>query len=288
MLPRKKNDGFLSVPVSRVSSTQRLNQLNTVSRPNSPSYISSLLNPSRNVPITPTNHDAKNDIPNFENVPIVATLTEFENQLDAFTASISSFKGDQLADSMLQLVQLNDTLKQELESLKTHQELGKRIGQLKQQNLELDTKAKQMLRELISCRAELRKMPRLSLKGDDKESQNKEIDVKEALKYAMKLAKFTRAPPMVGNAQFQIHPNNFIWPAEDSLRRGMLALSSRKPEELIKQELGTAENSEAEQTMAEEHNEPEEDIIQSFDNNESKGNAAPLSLDLFDSEEDSD
>ncbi len=40
--------------------------------------------------------------------------------------------------------------------------------------------------------------------------------------------------------------------------------------------------------MAEEHNEPEEDIIQSFDNNESKGNAAPLSLDLFDSEEDSD
>ena len=93
---------------------------------------------------------------------------------------------------------------------------------------------------------------------------------------------------MVGNAQFQIHPNNFIWPAEDSLRRGMLALSSLKPEELIKQELGTAENSEAEQTMAEEHNEPEEDIIQSFDNNESKGNAAPLSLDLFDSEEDSD
>ena len=267
MLPRKKNDGFLSVPVSRVSSTQRLNQLNTVSRPNSPSYISSLLNPSRNVPITPTNHDAKNDIPNFENVPIVATLTEFENQ---------------------QLVQLNDTLKQELESLKTHQELGKRIGQLKQQNLELDTKAKQMLRELISCRAELRKMPRLSLKGDDKESQNKEIDVKEALKYAMKLAKFTRAPPMVGNAQFQIHPSNFILPAEDSLRRGMLALSSLKPEELIKQELGTAENSEAEQTMAEEHNEPEEDIIQSFDNNESKGNAAPLSLDLFDSEEDSD
>ena len=37
---------------------------------------------------------------------------------------------------------------------------------------------------------------------------------------------------------FQIHPNNYVWPAEDSLRRGMLAQASLQAEEIIRHELG--------------------------------------------------
>lgn len=189
---------------------------------------------------------------------------------------------------MQQLLVLNDTLKEELGSLKVHQDLGERINVLEKENAELDSKAKEMLRELISCRAELQQMPRLPLTGVENKKKSKEIDVKEALKYAIKLAKFTRAPPMVGNAQLQIHPNNFIWPAEDSLRRGMLALSSLKPDELIKQELGSAEASETEKEVANETSGPADEMMQSFDNNDTKHETAPLNLDLFDPDEDSD
>ena len=52
----------------------------------------------------------------------------------------------------------------------------------------------------------------------------------------MKLAKFSKAPATVVSQM--IHPNNYIWPAEDALRRGMLAVASLKPDELIQSELG--------------------------------------------------
>lgn len=285
MLPRKKNDAHLSVPPSRVASSQRLNQLSNSSRPDSPSYVSSLLNPSGNLPITPTNTDTNNTNPGFDDVPIVSLVSQFEQELDVFTAGMLSFKGGELAESMAKLVHTNETLRAELNSLKVHQELGVKIERLEQQNRELDTKAKSMLRELILCRAELRKMPRASVTGDATKNATKNVDVKEALKYAMKLAKFTRAPPMVGNAQFHIHPNNFIWPAEDSLRRGMLALTSLKPDEVIAQELG-AEVAAGENDAKEE--EVEMEAPPQLEGVNDQAEAAPLKLDLFDSDEDYD
>ena len=67
---------------------------------------------------------------------------------------------------------------------------------------------------------------------------NRNVDVDDILKYAFKLAKFTKAPATVANMPFQIHPNNYVWPAEDSLRRGMLAQASLQAEEIIRHELG--------------------------------------------------
>lgn len=57
------------------------------------------------------------------------------------------------------------------------------------------------------------------------------IKADELLAYAMKLAKFTTAPPTFDSGT--IGPNNFIWPAEDMLRRGMLAIASLNKEKLL-------------------------------------------------------
>ncbi|CAK7902800.1 mediator of RNA polymerase II transcription subunit 4 [[Candida] anglica] len=253
MLPHRKptdNQAFLSVPVSRVGSSARLNQLSSqgtatpnayASIPSTPNaYVSSSLNPTRNPPILSGGTFKTNEeVEDFEKLPIVQDLTQFEKELNLLSSDISSFRDDRILKSVETLISLNDAIYQGISRVEQHQILGKKIKSLEEERKQLDLASKNTLRKFIQYRAELKKLPSLPTVKKSSDNDRNIVDVKEVLKYAMKLSKFTKAPPSTSDVPFQtVHPNNYIWPAEDALRRGMLAVSSLRGEEIIQSELG--------------------------------------------------
>lgn len=68
----------------------------------------------------------------------------------------------------------------------------------------------------------------------------------ELLKYAARLAKFTTIP---ATSDLNIGPNNYIWPAEDALRKGMLATAVRYRNELIAYKSDDIEEEKREQNI---------------------------------------
>lgn len=272
MLPHRKSDqAFLSVPVSRVASSQRLNQLSSpqasgIGSPNAYSsipttpvpYVSSSLNPTRNQPVisggASTSNNSKNpfqtaeEAKRFEKLPIVEKLGSFERALTLLSQDITSYRenDDRIQSTVKELIDLNDSIYSDILQLEVHQQLGGQIKVLEEEKKRLDTTSRDTLKQLIEYRNELKKLPLLPTKkrlksaaGDSKDAQL--VDIKEILKYAMKLSKFTKIPPSAVDLPQQAHPNNYIWPAEDALRRGMLAISSLRPDELILAELGEEE-----------------------------------------------
>lgn len=238
-----KKDPFLSLPVSRVALSARLNQLaQTNSRPATPaSYVSSSLNPNKNTPTvsgsTPVNSGLKSseELQRFEELSIVKDIRDFEATLTELATAVSSFRDEEIAPSVHKLIDINTSIAQAVGDLQTHQELLHQITELKSENGDLDRLQKNTLRKLIAIRASLRLDP--ALKSSSTTAQDLGgLDVQTLLDYSMKLAKFSRAPATVQSQM--VHPNNYIWPAEDALRRGMLAMASLKPDELIKAELG--------------------------------------------------
>lgn len=241
---KKKDQSFISVPVSRVGSSLRLNQLAAQNNaaayksiPSTPSgYVSSSLRPKTPNEGSRGAISSQEQLAAFEKLPVVQHVRAFEGALTDLSSSISSFKEDQITGPVEALIEHSDQISAELASLQRHQQLGHTIDSLEVENRALGDRSKHILKELISLRAELKLLPRLPSRKDIASTAN-DVNIEEALKYAMKLAKFTKAPT-AANAQFQVHPNNYIWPAEDALRRGVLALCSLKPEEMLRQELG--------------------------------------------------
>ncbi|OBA19010.1 hypothetical protein METBIDRAFT_47509 [Metschnikowia bicuspidata var. bicuspidata NRRL YB-4993] len=245
MFPHKRDQSFISTPVSRVGSSARLNQLSgqTGSRPSSRpatpgAYVTSSLNPARNVPVTSNN--SRLQLAGLENlqieqVPVVENLRRFEASFNQLSQLITSFKETGLVSEVNNLIEIEREISEGLCALEPHHNLGVEIQALTKVNKELDTHSKGILKELISCRSKLQKLPKLPAAQGNAQKLN-DVDVQTVLDYAMKLAKFSKAPATV-LSQF-IHPNNYIWPAEDALRRGMLAMASIKPEELIQAEIG--------------------------------------------------
>lgn len=251
MFPHKKDQSFISVPVSRVGLSNRLNQLNlpntngsgAPSRPGTPgaSYVTSSLNPTKNLPISQSDVHAKinsqQELEKFDLLAITQSLRQFESTFSKLSQSISTFQEDSIAQNVEGLIHICQAMSNELNVLKKHLELGKEIDGVLVTRSELDNHTRHLLKELISCRAELKRLPKLPAAHDrvDPTSGINEVSVPEVIDYSMKLAKFSKAPVTVVS---QIHPNNYIWPAEDALRRGMLAMASLKTDELIKAELG--------------------------------------------------
>ncbi|CAH2355376.1 mediator of RNA polymerase II transcription subunit 4 [[Candida] railenensis] len=279
MLPHRKSDqAFLSVPVSRVASSQRLNQLSSpqasgigspnayASIPTTPvPYVSSSLNPTRNQPVisgsASTSSNNKNtfqtaeEAKRFEKLPIVEKLGSFERALTLLSQDITSYRenDDRIQSTVKELIDLNDSIYSDISQLDVHQKLGGQIKVLEEEKKRLDTTSRDTLKQLIEYRNELKKLPLLPTNKRSKRAgtDNKDaqlVDIKEILKYAMKLSKFTKIPPSAVDLPQQAHPNNYIWPAEDALRRGMLAISSLRPDELISAELGEEEKASTETT----------------------------------------
>ncbi|KAL6452711.1 MED4 Mediator of RNA polymerase II transcription subunit 4 [Candida maltosa Xu316] len=260
MLPFRKSDSpFKSDPVSRVGSSTRLNQLGgpTSSNPATPQpYVTSSLNPSKNLPTNATNIKSKlqtqKDLDVFEQLPMVRQVKNYESLLDELSNDIAQFKDDELQLKIDQIIVCNDTLKKQIEDLNKHRNYSHQVDELSAKNKALENSSKTILKQLVNYRNELKKLPKIP-KSDKQLNQNS-VDVDDVLKYAFKLAKFTKAPATVANMPFQIHPNNYIWPAEDSLRRGMLAQASLQPDQIIKEE-------EEESEQKPESDEEMEDVI---------------------------
>lgn len=322
MLPHKKSDqSFISVPVTRVGSVQRLNQLSNssniyTSNPTTPvTYVSSSLNPNKNNTASWNTHDSKiktkEQVELFERLLVVEKVSEFERILTYLSTAISSFKDDDISQYVDDLIMVNDTISTEIKKLQGHRELNRRIKNLKQEKLDLDQESRSILKELIQYRSDLKQLPKVSAVKSSKKGDKSfnSIDVEDSLKYAMKLSKFTKAPAITSNAPFQIHPNNYVWPAEDALRRGMLALASLKSDEIVKSELEAYESDDIkgkEQISTKESGEGKHDESPSRNRKGSFGSYSEipktenvpelqpqttsnaLDLDLFDPDEDDD
>lgn len=291
MLPHKipSDPYFKSEPVSRVGSSQRLNQLaNPTSRSTTPQpYVVSSLNPVRNQLVNSRGTSSEAD-KEFERLPMVEQITNFEVQLQELSTKISTFKEDGLDAIVDKLIKINDDLKSKTSELEQHRELGRQIDQLETIGSNLDSRFKYILKELIACRSELQKLPKNPKKSTTIVNQ---FSTEDVLKYAMKLAKFTKAPPTIAQP-YQIHPNNYIWPAEDALRRGMLAQCSLTPDEILKAELNTGNEQEilspVKNIEKNFNQEPQKERKGSFgdygnnENKESKNDDQGIDLDLFD------
>lgn len=305
MIPHTKDHSPNSLPVSRVALGTRLNllsapnMLKSLSRPSTPgAYVASSLNPSKNPPITLTGlvagaaeQDAK-----YESLLLLENIGKFEAVLGALSQSVSSFEGDQLVGTVQKLIDINDEISTGLQQLEEHRRLGEQAEALIKTNKDLELQSKHILRELIAYRAQLKQLSSLPASKDQTSQTLRSVDVQTLIEYSMKLAKFSKAPATV-QSPF-IHPNNFVWPAEDALRRGMLAMASLKPEELIKAELGVQDvgklNSsdddvemedvqEAPKAESEPRVEPSRPLAKPAAQSRP---AASLDLDLFDSDQD--
>lgn len=298
MLPHKIDQSFISMPVSRVGLSTRLNQLNgltlsrPVSRPDTPNaYVTSSLNPTRNLPVSlselRSKISTKDDLEKFEALPITTSLRDFQATFNELSQGVSSFKEDEIAANVERLIDISTDISHEIDVLKRHQLLGREIDLLEQEHTQLDSESKHILKELIACRADLKKLPKLPANKDVK--QPVEVSVQNLLNYAMKLAKFSKAPPTVMSQM--IHPNNYVWPAEDALRRGMLAMASLKPDELIRAEIGDKQEEEdVEMEDVKIEPEPEKHTeaapVQRPVARQAEEAPATLDLDLFDPDED--
>lgn len=311
MLPIKKETAPALVPVSRVTLSARLSQLaGNLLRPSSRAetptpYITSSLNPSRNTPVTgsagPQGDGFQKTASGFDELSVVKNLGKFESLFSDLSLAISSFKDHDLDTTVKDLLKTSDEIHHDLEQLQKHHDLGLKVKALEEEKQSLEALSKHILRELMSYRAQLKKLPRLPAAPTSSQQNLKNVDVQTVLDYAMKLAKFSRAPATV-HSQF-IHPNNYIWPAEDALRRGMLAVASLDPDALIKAEFGDAKTAESPDEMEidteEKKTEPnghhDHDAKPAHASERRSGAPVPapastsLDLDLFDpDEEDSD
>lgn len=166
-------------------------------------------------------------------LPISKNLDEFETTLKSLLNSISRYSPS-VSDAE-KLVAIEQRLNVSLDQIIAHQRAGLEIDSLVHQSSSVDKSCREILLGLSDCRKKLMGLPSLgTVKKEQKRMQESQIRADELLAYAMKLAKFTTAPPTFDNGA--IGPNNFIWPAEDSLRRGVLAIASLNEKALLGEE----------------------------------------------------
>lgn len=167
-------------------------------------------------------------------------------------SSVDKFKPD--LEVAQELIETDKKLFKALEEFPKYDKIDERLNDLEKQSQEVDKKTSKILEVLNSCHAQLNSLPALEqvlLERDTMLKQREKIYSGVLLDYAMKLAKFTRVPPTFDKGM--VGPNNFIWPAEDAMRRGMLAMASLKSKELTR--IPGQENEEHEESEENRENE---------------------------------
>ncbi|CCE80461.1 Piso0_003578 [Millerozyma farinosa CBS 7064] len=257
MLSRKEEDkSLMSLPITRVNSSQQLSHnglhgshLKTtnsyVSIPPSPSNITSAS--QRQIPVGNKigRRGIRTDKSSTSTIGVLTKIDDFETALKELSFKVSTYSTEDLPSAVENLLHINDEILHEIDNLQEQQRLGARIETLSDASQSLRAKTKEILKGLIESRNRLRKLPKLLRKNEQSTSEytsDVDVEVEELLKYAQKLSKFTKAPNVSISLPFQVHPNNYVWPAEDALRRGMLALSSLKENEILKSELDEDED----------------------------------------------
>ncbi|ODV58656.1 Med4p ASCRUDRAFT_77670 [Ascoidea rubescens DSM 1968] len=172
-----------------------------------------------------------------KSLPIIKNLNLFESNLNLLIDSIQRYNPNQKALNDLLNSDLN--VENSIKLLINHQNFGKLLNNLRQSNENLNNELLNILDELNQCRSILLDLPN-SIETQfqtpsfdqttNSRSNNESLTVDELLKYAARLAKFTTIP---ATTEFNIGPANYIWPGEDSLRKGMLAAASNHQDQLI-------------------------------------------------------
>ncbi|AET38628.1 Med4p Ecym_3124 [Eremothecium cymbalariae DBVPG len=178
--------------------------------------------------------DSNNDeLNHVQQVTLYKDLCQFEEDLQKLVVSVDKFSPDLQAAQDL----INSDLKlySTLEQLPLYDSIDIQLKQLDNESQEIDERTGKILSILDKCYNNLNKLPmveQVEFEMKMMKKQKEKIKSGVLLEYAMKLAKFTRVPPTFNKDA--IGPNNFIWPAEDAIRRGMLAMASLKSEELTR------------------------------------------------------
>lgn len=166
-------------------------------------------------------------------VQIYGDLTQYEEKLAALVESVDHFKPD--IQIVHRLIEVDKRLYKSLDSFAEYDRIDSELKRLDKESTELDEKTKKVLEILSECYNMLNALPMLEQVEFEKEAilkQRSKVNSSELLNYATKLSKFTKIPPTFDKGT--IGPNNFVWPAEDALRRGMLAIASLHGKEMTK------------------------------------------------------
>lgn len=170
---------------------------------------------------------------NIKDIELYKNICSYEDTLNSLVESVDKYKPDiQLAEK---LITVDQNLFQSLNEFNRYDQIDTKLAQLNEESQEIDLKIKNILDTLSECHDQLNNMPTLQQVEFEMHAileQRQRINSKDLLEYATKLSKFTKAPPTFDKGS--IGPNNFIWPAEDALRRGMLAMANLHSDELTK------------------------------------------------------
>ncbi|SCU90589.1 LADA_0F05138g1_1 [Lachancea dasiensis] len=159
-------------------------------------------------------------------------ICEYEDTLGRLVASVDKFQPDmQIARDLMKVDQkLSETVK----ALREYDAIDGRAKKLEAEHRETDAKTAKVLEVLTECHDELNTLPMLEQVEFERATmlkQREKVFTNVLLDYAMKLAKFTHVPPTFDKGT--VGPNNFVWPAEDAMRRGMLAIASLRAAEEV-------------------------------------------------------
>lgn len=153
------------------------------------------------------------------------TLTKLIDTVDHYQPNVALAKD---------LIQMDNKLRTSLQQFHQYDQISKDWLQLDQESQDLNHRTQLVLESLNECHQllnELPTVPQIEFEMDTILSQFDKVNTQNLLQYANKLSKFTKRPASFDKGT--IGPNNFIWPAEDALRKGMLAIASLNKDKLI-------------------------------------------------------
>ncbi|KAL6942290.1 hypothetical protein ACO0QE_003459 [Hanseniaspora vineae] len=157
-------------------------------------------------------------------LPLYNQLDHYEQALNKLVSGVDSFKPN-LQDAQ-DLIEADKMLVKSLEKFPEYDEINRQLLELRAKKQGIDDKHKKILLTLNDCYTKLNTLPMVEQVQFENEiliKQRAFLKAKDVLDYAMKLSKFTKVPPTFDKGM--IGPINFIWPGDDSLRRGMLAMA---------------------------------------------------------------
>ncbi|CCF59283.1 hypothetical protein KAFR_0G02500 [Kazachstania africana CBS 2517] len=195
----------------------------------------SLLGEPPSTSITNSNNidSASGASPAITKVGIYSDLSQYEETLSRLIQSIDTYKPDKKIAQ--ELIDIDSKLFNSLDSFVQYDRISSRLKDFEKQEKESTLKTKEILETLNECHNALNLLPtvdQVHFEMNTMLEQRKKINSSVLLDYATKLSKFTKIPPTFDKGS--IGPNNFVWPAEDALRRGMLALAASHTDELTK------------------------------------------------------
>ena len=166
-------------------------------------------------------------------VQIYGDLTQYEEKVAALVDSVDHFKPD--IKIVHDLIDVDKRLYKSLDTFAEYDTIDAELKRLDRESAQLEERTKEVLEILNECYSMLNALTMLEQVEFEKQTilkQRSKINSSELLNYATKLSKFTKIPPTFDKGT--IGPNNFVWPAEDALRRGMLAIASLHSKEMTK------------------------------------------------------